>query len=390
MPPNSPILSLPVSEYNFAGPLQAVYSESKGTFPKCRKPTRIAAGLQTGNRHFRKVLFIVSDSLKIQTFEHLMTTTEEVKWLIEGLIPKSGTGFIAGKFSSGKSWITQDLVLAIATGTKWLGHFPTDKGTVLVIDEENAQTLLKSRYDKLLKGRGVKSYKIPLHYSVKSRMNFSAGRDGKPSAIYTSLCKWCEQYKPALIVCDSLTRVHRNNEDKANEMSAVFRNVDEVVNRYNTTILFTHHAPHNGDRMRGSVDIYGFADWSIFVNKHGKAPKEYVTVAQDKGRWDREVEPFKVIMNGSDDSFRVLHAGVTTEKNALDKESQAIVSVLKDGPVERSECIEKSGIYKSTFDRRRVELIERGLVVEAKSGGKIMLALPGNSTSFPFTRKGRK
>lgn len=314
-------------------------------------------------------------ALKIIPFDELMSHQSEIEWLVEGLIPIATTGFIAGRYASGKSWITQDLVLSLATGKPWLDYFSVKQGTVLVIDEENAQPLLTTRFSKLLKGRGIKTHKLPIFYSVKSRMNFSPDKNGRVDATYTSLLEWCDKHAPSVIICDSLTRVHRNNEDKSSEMSQVFANIDKVVQRFKCTVMLTHHAGHNGDRMKGTIDIYNASDWTIFVNKTGKAPKELITVTQDKGRWDKEIDPFKVVMNGSEDSFRVLYSGSTSDKNALDKESQAIVTLLKRGPMERSECIEKSGIFKSTFDRRRKELYERGIINQTSSAGNIILSL---------------
>ena len=146
-----------------------------------------------------------------------MKGSPEIEWAIDGIAPSVGMGFIAGKFSVGKSWITQSLVLSIATGKKWLGHFPVKQGKVLVIDEENAQQLLTVRFHKLTKGMGIKDYNLPIFYAIKSRMNFSLDGKSQPSQAYNDLWEWSEKNKPVFILGDSLTRVHRSNEDKAYE-----------------------------------------------------------------------------------------------------------------------------------------------------------------------------
>lgn len=323
--------------------------------------------------------------LPILSFAELMAGPPSFEWLIEGIAPEVGIGFIAGKFATGKSWITQDLVLAIATGKKWLGHFTVKQGPVLVIDEENAHALLVSRFNSLLKGRKIKPDGIPIHYAIKTQMNFSPDRNGKPSPIFTELHEWVSTHRPVLIVADSLTRTHRSNEDKAGEMSAMFANVTSLCTEFNCVALFTHHAPHNVKRMRGSVDLYGVADWSLFVDKSGKSPNEKITITHDKARWDKEIDPFKVKFESDEkaETFRVIYDG--EEEEALDEDHEKILSILKAKPLTRQDAIRKSGLPKTTFDRKKNELVEKVLIEERKSGNKKVLALAKNATDSPFS-----
>ena len=81
--------------------------------------------------------------------EELLDQVDDVEWLIDGILPKGGVLLVTGEPGGGKSWMLQELALAFTTGRPWLGHFPTTKADVLVIDEENALRLLKKRLERL-------------------------------------------------------------------------------------------------------------------------------------------------------------------------------------------------------------------------------------------------
>ncbi len=61
---------------------------------------------------------------------------ERRRAVIEGLLRVGETMNVIAAPKIGKSWLTQGLVFACATGTPWLDTFPTVRGRVLLIDNE--------------------------------------------------------------------------------------------------------------------------------------------------------------------------------------------------------------------------------------------------------------
>jgi len=55
----------------------------------------------------------------------------------------------------GKSWLAIDLALAVATGRRWLDHFDTEPGRVLLLDNELHAETLAHRIPKVAEARGL-------------------------------------------------------------------------------------------------------------------------------------------------------------------------------------------------------------------------------------------
>lgn len=348
----------------------------------------------TGSRVRRFLLSgIIFVTLKIISFKELLSLPDTFNWLIDGIAPEIGIGFIAGRYSVGKSWLTQSLVLSIATGRKWLGKFPVKQGRVLMIDEENAQPLITLRMKQLCAGMGISKKQcadLPISYAIKQRMNFSLGRTGKPSASYNDLCEWSEKHKPVAVFCDSLTRVHTNNEDKSYEMRPVFENIDKYCQQFNTVAIYAHHAGHDGDRMRGTVDLYGASDWSLFVKRKGDADNMTMTITQDKARWAAAINPFEVKMKSSADSFRIVYNG----KNDLeiDADGQKLIDVLgkAGGSLDMEKLKKRVGYSQATLYRVRISLLEKRVIDVKKNGHGSVVSLTADNMGLFTNGNGRK
>lgn len=61
-----------------------------------------------------------------------------------GVIPRNRVGILAAAGGSGKSWMVIQLAVAVATGGKWFGIWPTEQGRVLLIlGEEDAEEAMR-------------------------------------------------------------------------------------------------------------------------------------------------------------------------------------------------------------------------------------------------------
>ena len=97
--------------------------------------------------------------------ELLTMHVEPKKPLIRGVLDE-GTGSIwAGPPNIGKTWLILTASLAIASGTDWLGHFPTTQRTVLFVDEESHLPGVQARLAMLRDGLNLPD-DLPLHFAV--------------------------------------------------------------------------------------------------------------------------------------------------------------------------------------------------------------------------------
>jgi hypothetical protein len=224
---------------------------------------------------------------------------------------------LAGDAGVGKTWLTLGLALDVATGRSWLGQFPVKRGSVLVVDEENADLLLRVRLAAMLKARNLHPDGIPISFLVGAGVNLSPIYHPKTGALqstqgYVKLLNTVAECRPALVIFDSLTRCHRSNENSANEMAAVFANVRHLVNQTGCSVLFTHHfrkaganSSGSGQAIRGSSDIRAFCDYTLLAER----TETGIKITHDKSRWSQLVDPFAVKLAYTDDSFDLVWDG---------------------------------------------------------------------------------
>ena len=75
----------------------------------------------------------------------------ETRWLVEGVVQEGGNGVVIGEPKSAKSLAMLDLVIAISTGTPWLGKKTQRKKTAL-ISREDYPGMTAQRLQNLFRG----------------------------------------------------------------------------------------------------------------------------------------------------------------------------------------------------------------------------------------------
>ncbi|MBC7819694.1 MAG: AAA family ATPase [Planctomycetaceae bacterium] len=76
--------------------------------------------------------------------------------VIDGLLRLGETANLIAAPKMGKSWLTLDLVLSVATGRRWLGAFDVVAGPVLLIDNELHPETLAKRLPTVAEARGIR------------------------------------------------------------------------------------------------------------------------------------------------------------------------------------------------------------------------------------------
>lgn len=245
--------------------------------------------------------------------QKLLDGPTTIDWLVDPIIPPGTSGLLAGESGVGKTWLILALAIAISTGSKFLGHFRTKPGSVLIVDEENAELLLRVRLKMMLTAAGLDTDKIPINFLIGKAVNLSPNKGGTRTIAYNKLLATVRSIKPAIVIFDSLTRVHRANENNANEIAAVFSNVKHLMEQTSSACLFTHHfnksgygSSKSGMRIRGSSDIRAFCDYSLLVDKADGG----VVIHHDKARWADTLQSFSVNFESTDSTFALSYSGV--------------------------------------------------------------------------------
>lgn len=189
------------------------------------------------------------------------------RWIIEGMLVRGDVHLIIGEPNIGKSWITMAMAVAVAGGKHdFLGHAVVDPGRVLYFDEENPEDLAIERFSRL-----------GMNAEVAENLRFikDAGirLDKEPDSVIDEAMA----YEPTLIILDSLTRLHTEDENSAGAMSVLFNNaIKPLAREVDAAVVVIHHTNKSESsssfkRSRGSVDITAFPDtaYDVMPNEDG-------------------------------------------------------------------------------------------------------------------------
>lgn len=185
----------------------------------------------------------------------------EYEWVVDGMIAKGDTTLLIGEPNVGKSWVSLSLACAIANGEdKWINWNLGDGGRVLYVDEENPYDVVYHRLNQL----GLKNHDN-IRYLHKQGVRLDRGFDKFLDEALT--------YQPTLIVLDSLTRLHTQDENNAGAMASLFNDsINTLTKETGAAVVILHHtnktdATSSYTRTRGSSDIGAAVDAAFEARK---------------------------------------------------------------------------------------------------------------------------
>lgn len=230
-----------------------------------------------------------------------------VRWLVDGMICHGDIHLLIGEPGIGKSWITMALALAIADPerTKFLNRDVTEHGRVLYLDEENPEDLIYNRLHKLGLTRSVAS-------NIRYLNNLGLRLDKQGD----ELVEEALDFQPTLIVLDSLTRFHTEDENHAGAMAGLFSNAIKPLARdTGAAVVLIHHANKTDSnssykRSRGSGDITASVDAGYDVREVGE---NSLAVANFKSRRSAQGDTMYVTIKDTGEQSVELVGGSTQD-----------------------------------------------------------------------------
>jgi len=190
------------------------------------------------------------------------------QWIIDGLLEQHSFAVCFGAPAAGKTFVTLDMALSIATGNAFHEH-DVKQGAVFYIAGEGHNGFAR-RAAAWSKERGISLKGIPF-FKSNSAVIFTD--EDAVDRMVDVIDQMVDQHgNPALIVIDTLARaMGAADENSTKEMGAFVSVVDEIRDRYETTILAVHHTGHGAkDRARGSSALLGAVDAEFKVEKWGE------------------------------------------------------------------------------------------------------------------------
>lgn len=342
-------------------------------------PYRRAA--EKARRVFVEALHIEAPHIDVEKFLSPLTMIDSVDlltkhhsdpiWAVPRLIPV-GLTLLAGRPKVGKSWLSMQIALAVATGGLVLGQ-RVDIGRILYLALEDSERRLQQR----MKAQGWQAdapgqVKFMLSEAFRDEIeHLNAGGGHR-------LIKHLEKEQYRLLVIDTFSRAFRGDQNDSGEMTAALDLLQSTMNRLEVAcIIIDHHTKPKGadpnpiDDILGSSAKSAVADTLIGLYKEqGKAgAKLYV-----KGR---DVEERTLQLKWDE----TLHCW-QSEGDAADCEAaeqrQAIVEALQSmGASQVSEAADHLGVNKGYLHRQLQALVGAGVVLRFQQGRKVFYRLAG-------------
>ena len=259
-----------------------VFAKEPRTKPKAKKKTTEKSSTSRDNG--------TSSGRRIESLNKLMARDVRApKWLIEGIWSEEAHGVIAGEEKTFKSLIAMDLAVSVASGTKFLNHFPVpETGHVLFIQEENPVGFVKDRFEKILVSRGLSGYasrngsvklppRVPMDTALNTKFDLTSEED----------IEWLHEtvahHKSKLLVLDPLYLMTPGlNENSAHDMVPVLSELLRVKQEHECGVLLIHHYkkqdrenPFNAEAARIS-GTGAFGRWyeSLLLIEKGDEPSQ--------------------------------------------------------------------------------------------------------------------
>ncbi len=251
---------------------------------------------------------------------------EGTSWLVEGLWEEEGVGILGGAPKSCKSWLALDLAFSVATGTPALGKYEVSKpGPVLIFAAEDQPARVRSRLEGFAAHRGENLERVPLHLIVESALRLDTERDQH------RLAEAVGRYRPRLLVLDPFVRLHRIDENSAQEVSRVLAYLRELQREQHVAIFVVHHSRKAGAggeqvglSLRGSGDFHAWGESNLYLRRRRGALE--LAVEQRNAAATEPVQLTLRADGGSPPHLEVVCSAA--KRNDLAELKQRIVEVL--------------------------------------------------------------
>ncbi|RUS93978.1 hypothetical protein DSM106972_094490 [Dulcicalothrix desertica PCC 7102] len=287
--------------------------------------------------------------LKAYTFDELLELeSESLDWLIPELLPRGELVVLGGAPKCGKTLMAIDAAFAIATGEDVFLGLKCGRGKVLVIS--NDETV-----------RSTKAKLVRRGFRLGDGENLMVVSEWKINQLY-ELEKTMEEFKPDLVIVDSLKSISTNSEISENsaEFANIIYNFKTVLNRFKCAGILIHHTNKNKEAMgvaklRGSSSIVA-ATWGAWIldqipKQSPDGGKGLVIEPNDPARLlsvfarDIEGQLLKLEFNGENNSYGRTDMELIREQDKLRDRILAVLRLNKQGLSGR-EIIELMGMTK--------------------------------------------
>lgn len=172
--------------------------------------------------------------------------------VIEGLLRVGETANLIAAPKTGKSWLAYSLALSVATGRKWLDHWETIPGRVLLIDNELHKATIAGRIPMVADAMGLK----PDDYRGRFDVYSVRGRLESYAQLAAGLMSRIESGYYSLIIVDAHYRqLGGVNENDNGAITAVYNLLDHMAMQAGAAWVLIHHTSKGAQGEKAVTDV---------------------------------------------------------------------------------------------------------------------------------------
>lgn len=257
--------------------MRTLYHTSQSLANRSLQPTDSAADICQGTIKFLQNLqtaFLGGAGgaqllVTAEAFERMHTP--DIEWLVDGIIQRGANGFIGSAPKVGKSWLVEDLAIALASGGPWLGA-QTSRCKVALISREDNPGLTRWRLRELAQGRGISLDSLSEWLWVNTREQSAVFALDEPATV-TEMIRALKAVRPDLAIFDVLNVLHHAEENDNTEMRRILESLSVIQAEAGCAIAVCHHFNKMKEgtlieRLRGSSAISGWAEWIVGIDRY--------------------------------------------------------------------------------------------------------------------------
>ncbi|MDV6373403.1 AAA family ATPase [Deinococcus arenicola] len=281
----------------------------------------------------------------------------EQQYLVPGLIPY-GLITLVGKSKIGKSWLSLQLALAVATGGTFLGQQVT-QGDALYLALEDVPGRLQGRLRLL--GAASGDWAEQLEFWLNH-----------PDAIEDTLAdieRWlCSAKNPQLVCVDVMGRIlpQHSGRDEYLFYTHIFEKIQTLAQRFEVTVLLVHHAKKGPnlsgdpfDQVLGSTAIMSNSDATLLLERGRNEQQGLLHVT------GRDIEERQVNLRRDGVRWELSAEDV---QPALSSARQGIIDAVQDGAKTPAEITQRTGRERGAVQQILKTLVDEGLLTKVDRG----------------------
>jgi hypothetical protein len=188
-----------------------------------------------------------------KTLEQLLVEYPELRPpIVHGILRRGETANVIATSKSGKTWLVIDLALSVATGRPWLGLYPTERGRVLILDNELHGETSAHRIPKVADARQIPLSEIASQVCVEN-MRGSLVDLFQLESYFSAI----EPGTFNLVIMDAFYRfIPKGSDENDNAtISQLYNHIDRYAQRLGCSFVLIHHSSKGNQSGKVVTDV---------------------------------------------------------------------------------------------------------------------------------------